>query len=87
MGESDRVQGNRTAEGPGAGRDQDGDSKAEVALAGGGRRSLADGADRCVGGGGMRVKTPNGTIVLENVPEDAVVEIDGEKITVTPACR
>ena len=32
----------------------------------------------------LRVKTPNGTIVLENVPEDAIVEVDGEKITVTP---
>ena len=32
----------------------------------------------------LRVKTANGTIVLENVPEDAVVEIDGDRITVTP---
>ena len=32
----------------------------------------------------LRVKTANGTIVLENVPADAVVEIDGDKITVTP---
>jgi serine/threonine protein kinase len=32
----------------------------------------------------VRSKTPEGTIVLENVPQDAVVEIDGDKITVTP---
>jgi serine/threonine protein kinase len=32
----------------------------------------------------LRVKTPNGTIVLENVPADASVEVDGKKITVTP---
>ena len=32
----------------------------------------------------LRVKTANGTIVLENVPADAVVEIDGDRITVTP---
>jgi len=33
---------------------------------------------------GLRVKTANGTIVLENVPADAVVEVDGDRITVTP---
>ena len=33
---------------------------------------------------GTKIRTPNGVIVLENVPEDAVVEIDGEQITVTP---
>ena len=33
----------------------------------------------------LRVKTANGTIVLENVPADAVVEIDGYRIAVTPA--
>jgi formylglycine-generating enzyme required for sulfatase activity/serine/threonine protein kinase len=33
----------------------------------------------------IKVRTPNGVIVLENVPEDAVVEVDGERITVTPA--
>ncbi len=32
----------------------------------------------------LRVKTAKGTIVLENVPADAVVEIDGDRITVTP---
>ena len=32
----------------------------------------------------LRVKTANGTIVLENVPADAVVEVDGDRITVTP---
>ena len=32
----------------------------------------------------VRVKTANGTIVLENVPADAVVEVDGDRITVTP---
>ena len=32
----------------------------------------------------IKVKTANGTIVLENVPADAVVEIDGDRITVTP---
>jgi len=32
-----------------------------------------------------RVKTANGTIVLENVPENAVVEVDGDRITVIPA--
>ena len=32
----------------------------------------------------LRVKTANGTIVLENVPENAVVEVDGDRITVTP---
>jgi serine/threonine protein kinase len=34
---------------------------------------------------GVRVNTPRGTIVLENVPDDADVEVDGEKITVAPA--
>jgi formylglycine-generating enzyme required for sulfatase activity len=33
----------------------------------------------------LRVKTANGTIVLENVPKNAVVEVDGDRITVTPA--
>ena len=33
----------------------------------------------------IRVRTPNGVIVLENVPENAVVEIDGRQITVTPS--
>jgi hypothetical protein len=33
----------------------------------------------------LRFKTANGTIVLENLPADAVVEMDGNKITVTPA--
>jgi hypothetical protein len=33
------------------------------------------------------VKTPMGVILLENVPENAVVELDGDKITVTPTVR
>ena len=28
----------------------------------------------------IRVKTTSGLIVLENVPEDAVVEVDGERV-------
>jgi serine/threonine protein kinase/formylglycine-generating enzyme required for sulfatase activity len=32
----------------------------------------------------FKVKTANGTLVLESVPENAVVEIDGYRITVTP---
>ena len=32
----------------------------------------------------LRLKTANGTIVIENVPADAVVEVDGDRITVTP---
>jgi hypothetical protein len=32
----------------------------------------------------FKVKTADGVIVLENVPENAVVEVDGEKVTVTP---
>ncbi len=32
----------------------------------------------------LRVKTKDGLIVLENVPERAVVEVDGEQVTVTP---
>jgi formylglycine-generating enzyme required for sulfatase activity/serine/threonine protein kinase len=32
----------------------------------------------------IRVKTADGVIVVENIPEHAVLEIDGEKITVTP---
>jgi serine/threonine protein kinase/type 1 glutamine amidotransferase len=32
----------------------------------------------------LKVKTANGWIVLENVPENAVVEIDGDRVTVTP---
>ncbi len=32
----------------------------------------------------LRVKTADGTIVLENVPENAIVEVDGDRITVTP---
>jgi serine/threonine protein kinase len=32
----------------------------------------------------LRVKTANGWIVLENVPENAVVEIDGDRVTVIP---
>ena len=35
--------------------------------------------------GVFKVKTKDGVIVLENVPEDALVEVDGERITVTPA--
>jgi serine/threonine protein kinase len=35
--------------------------------------------------GVFKVKTKDGVIVLENVPESAVVEVDGERITVTPA--
>ena len=35
--------------------------------------------------GVFRIHTKDGVIVLENVPADAVVEVDGEKITVTPA--
>ncbi len=34
--------------------------------------------------GVFKVKTKDGVIVLENVPEDALVEVDGERITVTP---
>src|SRR5262249_3381532 len=34
--------------------------------------------------GVFKVKTKEGWIVLENVPENAVVEIDGSKIVVTP---
>ena len=30
-------------------------------------------------------KTPDGNLVLENVPDDALVEVDGKKYTVTPA--
>jgi hypothetical protein len=33
----------------------------------------------------FRVKTPEGTIVLENVPEDADVEVDGKQVTVARA--
>ena len=33
----------------------------------------------------VRLQTRHGTIVLDNVPPDAVVEIDGERITVNPA--
>ena len=32
----------------------------------------------------LRITTSNGTIVIENVPDDAIVEIDGDKATVTP---
>jgi serine/threonine protein kinase len=35
--------------------------------------------------GVFKVKTKDGVIVLENVPADALVEVDGERITVTPA--
>jgi hypothetical protein len=31
----------------------------------------------------IRIRTPNGVIVLENVPEDAVVELDGKQVTIT----
>ena len=34
--------------------------------------------------GVLTVKTANGTIVLEDVPADAVVEIDGDRVQVTP---
>ncbi len=34
--------------------------------------------------GVFKVKTTKGVIVLENVPENAVIEIDGETVTVTP---
>ena len=34
--------------------------------------------------GVIKVNTPDGVIVLEGVPVDAVVEIDGQKITVAP---
>jgi serine/threonine protein kinase len=34
--------------------------------------------------GVFKVKTANGVIVVENVPADAVVEVDGGKITITP---
>jgi formylglycine-generating enzyme required for sulfatase activity len=33
----------------------------------------------------LKVKTADGVIVVENVPENAVVEVDGDRITVTPA--
>src|SRR5207248_929852 len=32
----------------------------------------------------LKVKTANGVIVLENLPENAVVEIDGDRVAVTP---
>ena len=32
----------------------------------------------------FRVKTRNGVIVLDNVPQNAVVEVDGDRITVSP---
>ena len=35
--------------------------------------------------GVIKVKTPEGVIVLEGVPADALVEVDGGEITVTPA--
>jgi serine/threonine protein kinase len=35
--------------------------------------------------GVLKVKTPNGVIVLEGVPPDAIVEVDGERITVIPS--
>jgi serine/threonine protein kinase/WD40 repeat protein len=34
--------------------------------------------------GVLKIRTPDGVIVLENVPADAVVEIDGTQITITP---
>jgi Protein kinase domain/PEGA domain/Putative zinc-finger len=34
--------------------------------------------------GVFKVKTANGVIVVENVPADAVVEVDGGKVTITP---
>ena len=34
--------------------------------------------------GVLKVKTRDGVIVVENVPEDAVVEVDGDKVTITP---
>src|SRR5262249_7098244 len=33
----------------------------------------------------FKVKTKDGVIVLENVPDNAVVEVDGDKVTVTRA--
>ena len=36
-----------------------------------------------LGVGVFRIKTKNGVIVLENVPDGAVIEVDGERITVT----
>jgi formylglycine-generating enzyme required for sulfatase activity len=33
----------------------------------------------------LRVRTSGGVIVLEGVPEDAVVEVDGDRITIAPA--
>jgi formylglycine-generating enzyme required for sulfatase activity len=35
--------------------------------------------------GVFKVKTASGVIVVENVPPDAVVEIDGGKVTITPS--
>ena len=35
--------------------------------------------------GVFKIKTKDGVIVLENVPADAVVEVDGDKMTITPA--
>jgi len=32
----------------------------------------------------FRIKTKDGVIVLENVPENAVVEVDGDQVTITP---
>ncbi len=34
--------------------------------------------------GVFKVRTKDGLIVLENVPENAVVEVDGERVTLTP---
>ncbi len=32
----------------------------------------------------LKVKTARGVIVLENLPENAVIEVDGDRVTVTP---
>lgn len=33
--------------------------------------------------GFLRIKTPNGTLVFENLPSDAEIQVDGEKVSVT----
>jgi len=35
--------------------------------------------------GVLKLKTPDGVIVVENVPANAAVEVDGDKVTATPA--